>query len=153
MNTFNTSVTGLASNSMLDRLTKAQPEDHLTLTAIKQYVGELTETKEGDVDFKVGVILMAALETGPNRVKVHKFTGYKFKFVDTVAHRLRRAGLWSGHRLDYEWMSAETLADPELLSISFICDCLVGTGQLAREKRKMALHGSLRYAHIKNRPV
>ena len=102
----------------------------MILAEIKKIVKEFDPKLDQSSDtFKVAVILLtAALVTGPNTVRVRKFTGYKSKFVDQTAHYFRRNKMWIGGNKPR--LVTEDWCDEELGTVNFWVDVLVGLGQV-----------------------
>lgn len=99
----------------------------MTFDEIKAEVKRLDPLIEEDSDsFKVAVILLSSIVTGPGIAQAIQFTGYDFDFVVQVSERLRQNKIWFQDKICCDWF------DKEHGVIAFWCDVLCGVGQVQR---------------------
>jgi len=77
--------------------------------------------------FKTGVLLLSALQVGPNVDRLAKFTGYSKTFIRERAKRCRENGIFIGSKVACEWF------DKECGGVAFWMDVLVAEGLMAKK--------------------
>lgn len=76
--------------------------------------------------FKAAVVMLAALEVGPNADRIAKLVGYPRTLVRIFGRRLRECGVWDGGVTKADW------GDEKTGTIAFWCDVGVAVGWLKR---------------------
>ena len=92
---------------------------------VKEALEELDPAMKGCEDeagYRTAIVLLAALELGPNVDALSRFTGYSPAFVREIAWRSVEAGLWTDDDVCYEhWFTH----DGQVKCIAFWTDTLV----------------------------
>lgn len=76
-----------------------------------------------------GVMLLAALEVGPDEQKVAEFTGIPLDYIRPRAERLRANGVWKNGKTHCEWFAKDG-------GVAFVMDVCVAEGLMGRTKPK-----------------
>jgi hypothetical protein len=110
-------------------LSKALPEREtamMTLQRIKNLVHRLDpELETTDEAYDVAVIMLAALEVGPNIRRIARFTQLTYRAVTEVSRRLRANGVWQGTKTVAGWAGKDG-------GLAFWLDDNVGLGYLEK---------------------
>jgi hypothetical protein len=77
------------------------------LLELKTAIERMNNTKD-KLTSQCMAVLACALENGPDVDRLTRASGYPGEFVQSIAHRMRQAGLWNGHSVDdREWWDAD----------------------------------------------
>jgi hypothetical protein len=120
------------------------------LKFVKAALEELDPAMQGCEDepgYRTAIVLLAALELGPNVEALSRFTGYSPKFIREIAWRSVEAGLWTDDDVCCEhWFTQ----DGQVRLVVFWADTAVAEGVLIR--RWTEEDGAYRYWTKKNAP-
>ncbi len=98
----------------------------ITLATIKKELHSLDpKLPETDDAYKVGLILLSALQVGAKQKAVADFTGLPISFVQPVAARLRKNKVWVNGITRGDWFSKDG-------GIAFWLDVGIGQGYFER---------------------
>lgn len=78
---------------------------------------------EGD---QAQLVMLAALQIGQNRRKLHQFTGISASIIAKFAHNLRKSGVWKNGKVYADWF------DEEEGGLAFALDTNVALGLIER---------------------
>jgi hypothetical protein len=88
---------------------------------------------EDEPGYRTAVVLLAALQLGPNVDALSRFTGYSWDFVRAIAGRSIEAGLWTEDDVGCDHWFAE---DGQVRCIVFWADTAVDQGLLVHRWRE-----------------
>lgn len=98
----------------------------MTLEEIKDELRKMDPDFDPDSDTgRAQIVLISALEVGPNQRKIAKFTGLSLPIVAKFAHNLKKNGVWKNGKVYADWFE-------ENGGISFNLDTCVALGWLDR---------------------
>jgi hypothetical protein len=128
---------------------KARMRRH-DLKFVKEALEELDPAMKGCEDepgYRTAIVLLAALELGPDAEALSRFTGYSPKFIRESAWRSVEAGLWTDDDVCCDHWLAQ---DGQVRFVVFWMDTLVAEGVLVR--RWTEEDGAYRYWSKKHAP-
>ena len=102
------------------------------LRFVREALEDLDPAMKGGEDepgYRTAIVLLAALELGPNVDALSRFTGYSPDFVRAIAGRSVEAGLWTDDDVCCEHWFAQ---DGQLRCTVFWTDTLVAEGLVVR---------------------
>jgi hypothetical protein len=86
--------------------------------------------EEEDPEYlEAALILFGSAIVGPNIVRVAKWAEMPRKKVAEYSKRLRKSGIWDGHKLSVDWL------DEEEGGMAFLLDVMVALGMIERSAR------------------
>jgi hypothetical protein len=104
---------------------------------MKKAVREFNEVIDGVNDrerqdiSRAMLLLITAVAVGPNPARLARETGYAIEFVEAVASRMRKAGLWLDELVDNrEWSAGKE----EVIGPALFAHALVALGEATREE-------------------
>jgi hypothetical protein len=120
------------------------------LKFVKEALEELDPAMKGCEDepgYRTAIVLLAALESGPNVEALSRFTGYSPEFIREIAWRSVEAGLWTDDDVCCEHWFTD---DGQVKGVAFWMDTLVAEGLFVRRWREE--DGAYRYWSKKHAP-
>ena len=122
--------------------TQQERTDQDLLKAIYEFLFDTPNHTLCDGD-RAAVVLLVALHRGTDVTRLASLTAYPIGFVQQIADRMQRSGIWKGETVEYDWDVGETSL------FAFTMDTLVAAGCLIRLNKKRKgryIYQAARYA-------
>ena len=105
--------------------------DEELLKSVYEFVfGQPTRASDKENDStRAAVVILVAFHRDANVPRLAKMTGYSVAFVQQIAERMKKSGIWKGEMVDCEYWIRGGLA-------AFILDLLVAEGEFGRLSQK-----------------